>query len=486
MKRALLLLIVLFNMNVLAQKSEIPDHPSKLPYKSLDWKIPLGKPYRMQLKNGLNLYIAEDHNLPVISMSGYFKAGTVNDPKGKEGLGAFAVHLMKTGGTDQVPSDSLDALLEHFAISVSFSLKETNLKFSAKFLSKFADTAFYIIEQILFHPAFEQEKIDKERDVFIQKIKHRFDNPGPILQTAFRKNMYPDMANSRISSEKSMKSIGRDDLLSFHKRVFRTENVILSSAGDFDKKEFCKRLEAIFPKAANNQKSVEFPEISVKPAKKFLVIHKEISQAYVRIGLPFIKRPSPDYYPFSVANLVLGGGGFVSRLVTKVRSDAGLTYSIYSHAETNYIFPATFYISFFTKHATVNKAIALTLQEVARLVSDGITKDELKNAKKKLINSLPSMFRSKEDIVDTYAWNEYYGRSEDHYKIYPEKIKALKRREIKKIARKYIDTDAFTYVIVGDTAVIFDAEETEGFALKKQDNIKIISPEELYDPDLFN
>lgn len=469
----------------MADKEKLPGHPSKISYKPLDWEVPLGSPYRVTLTNGLRLYIAEDRSLPLVSLNGYFNTGSIKDPAGKEGLGSFAVHLMRTGGTEALQSDTLDALIEHFAISLSFSLSETQLNLKAEFLSQFADTALYILDQILFHPAFEKEKIEKEREITIQNIKHRFDNPEPIIGAAYGINMYPEMANSRLSTEKSMNALNKDDLAAFHKEVFKTENAVLAVSGDINKKRFIKKLEKIFPKTGEKPAPFDFPAIEVKPAVKFLIVHKEISQAYVRLGLPLFTRPNPDYYAMTIFDHVLGGGSFTSRLVATVRSDAGLTYSIYSHAGSNYIFPATFYINFFTNQPSVNKAIALTLKEVDKIVKEGITGEELDNAKKVMIDGLPSMFRSKDDIVDTYAWSEYYNRPEDHFRVYPEKIKALTKKDIVKSAQKYINPEAFTYVVVGDTAQLFKAEESDGFSLKKQADVKIITPDMLYNPKLF-
>ncbi len=483
------LAIILFTSTAyqgFAKSTKIAKHPSKLTYKPLDWEIPLGTPYRTTLKNGLRLYIAEDKTLPLVTISGYFKTGTICDPPGKKGLGEFTAHLMRTAGTKRIPSDTLDALLDHFAISISLSLSETMLTLKAQFLSQYTDTALYILEQILFHPAFEKEKIEKERAIVLQKIQHRFDNPEPIVSAAYDKALYPTGENSILSSEQSIKAITVKDLLSFHKTVFNTENAILAVAGSLDKQEIVSRLTQMFPDGSTESNSILFPEITIAPAIKFLIVHKEISQAYVRLGIPLFKRPHPDYYPLSVFNHVLGGGAFTSRLGSTVRSDAGLTYSIHSSIGTNYIFPATLMIGFFTKHATLNKAIELTLREVEKIVDKGITKDELASAKKVLIDGLPSMFRSKDDIVDTYAWNEYYNRSEDHYTVYPDKINALTQKDILDAAQKHIDPSKFTFVIVADTTQLFASDKTEGFSIQDQKDVLIITPEQLYDINLFS
>ncbi|MBD3317396.1 MAG: hypothetical protein GF344_16530, partial [Chitinivibrionales bacterium] len=320
-------------------------HPSKLSYPELKWDVPLGKPYRTTLDNGLRLYIAEDKSLPLVRFRAYLKAGEMMDPVGKEGLSALACRLIRTGGTDSIPADTLDERLERYAISLSVSSSESELVVDASFLSEFSDTALAIMEQVLFHPAFEPDRVEREKRILLQSIRHRFDEPGPTLSGAFVKTMYPAQSNSRMATEKSVANITREDLIAFHRRIFGTGNMIAAIAGDFDRSTMVQKLGALFPTSRSQDTTgLEFAAVSIAPRNKCLIVHKPISQAYVRMGLPFIKRPHPDYYPMSVLNEVLGGGGFTSRLAKTVRSDEGLTYSIYSRAQSEYRKPGTIYI----------------------------------------------------------------------------------------------------------------------------------------------
>jgi zinc protease len=202
------------------------------------------------------------------------------------------------------------------------------------------------------------------------------------------------------------------------------------------------------------------------------MVQKPLSQAYVRLGLPLFKRPHPDYYSVSLLNEILGGGGFMSRLGTKIRSDAGLTYSIYSNAESNYTYPGTFYIEFFTKNSSFSQAVAMIIEEVRKVISEEVTEQELENAKASLTGSLPSMFRSPFDIVSTYAWNEYYNRDPDHFKVYEEKLRKVTRQDLLRVAKQYLTPDNFTYTVVGDTNELLN-QETDGFSLSKME-VKVI------------
>jgi predicted Zn-dependent peptidase len=460
--------------SVQARDAKPPSHPSKLTYDSLVWQAPLGAPYRTTLSNGLRTYIAEDHTLPMVEIVGEVRGGTIFDPKGKEGLGGLAVGLMRTGGTKKYPADSLDALLDRLAIRLSLGQQQSVIEFRMAFLSDYTDTALGILEQVLFHPAFEQAKVVKEKTLAIEDIRHRFDNPEPVLGAASTKAMYPSQANSRLPTEKSVTGIVRTDLVDFHKRAFRTANIILAVSGDLRKDTVASRLSAIFPKATAPAESL-VTDIKPRPAERLLIVQRTTTQAYVRMGLPLFKRPNPDYYAVTVLNLILGDGGFTSRLTTRVRSDEGLTYSIHSNAESNYAFPGLLTITFFTKTATTSRAIELCLEEVRKLLKDGITDKELSDAKATLIDGFPSSFRNVGDVVEKYAWNEYYARPDSIFVKYPAEIRRLTRDDVLRVAKKYLKPDSLTYVVVGDTAGIFAADTLKAFSLRALAPRKVIT-----------
>ena len=457
---AFLFIILLLTFSVHAQKnSRIPSHPSGLKYDSLGWSIPSGEPYRLQMENGMIVYIAEDSLLPLVQISGFVRYGSLNDPAGKEGLSSLLATLMRSGGTKKYPADTLVELIDLMAMKFNLSAGETQFTFSASFLSEYTKEALDILEQILFHPAFDEKKLEKERKIFLEAILHRFDTCS-TLNAAYKKVMYPGEESSRMATAKSIKSITRDDLVKLHKKIIFPANIIFSAAGSLKKDTLIKNLESAFPRSTKKNES-GFPTVEVKPSIKCLLVNKKISQAYVRLALPLFKRPHPDYYAVSVMNMILGGGGFTSRLGTKIRSDAGLTYSIYSHAESNYNYPGTFLIDFYTKNSSFAQAVALTIDEVRKIAENGVTEEEITNAKSSLIGELPSMFRSPFDIVSTYAWNEYYGRQPDHYKVYAEKISKLTRDDILRVAKQYLVPENLTFVVVGDIDALMKVKDDQ-------------------------
>lgn len=457
----------------------IPSHPRFLKYDSLKWAVPTGEQYRTVLQNGLRAYIATDSSLPLVELSGIVRYGALFDPDDKVGIAGLMSTLIRSGGTDNLNSDSLDNILGQKAISISFTISDDMCNFKATFLSEYTDTSLALLKQMLFNPAYEQKKIDQHKAMYIESIRHRYDNPGPTLGLAYEKQMYQSTKNSRFSSEKTIGAITREDLLKTHKKYFKTGNMILAVAGSFDKNAFITKLESLFPKS-DKVTDTTFPVVQCIPSLKSLVVNKNISQAYVRMGIPLFKRPNDDYYPVLALNEIFGGGGFTSRLSSKIRSDEGLTYSIYSVAESNYTMQATWYITFFTTSETFSKATGLIFNELDTIVKYGVTEKEVSDVKSVFLSELPSMFRSPFDIVSNYAINEYNGRSPDHYRKYVDEIRKLSKTELDSVARRYLIKDNFSLTAVGDTSKFFKRNDTL-FDLTKKQPQKIINVNALND-----
>ncbi len=457
---------------------ETVQHPDSMKFDPLDWKIPFGKSYRTVLKNGPVAYVAVDSSLPMITIEAHIRYGSLEDPKQKHGIGSLMVKLLRTGGTEKYSADSLDALIDQLAMKFSFSQSESHITFKTSFLSEYMDTALDIMEQMFYHPRFQPEKIEKEKTILKEHIRHRFVNPGPALNAAYRKLMYPQSSAARLISAISLDSISRDDLITLHEKVFKKRDIVLAASGKFDRKEMITDINTIF-RLYSQEKRKRIPEIKIAPKSQGLVVDKNINQTYVRMGLPLFKRPHKDYYPVSVLNVILGGGGFTSRLTTKIRSDEGLTYSIYSHSESNYLYPGTIYIDFYTKTESFPRAVSLVLEEIRKIREKGVTEQELENAKAMLISQLPSMFRSPEDIVSTYALNEFFGRSPDHFTKYSSTIRGLRKKDIDAAARKYLDTSNLTYTVVGDTSALLKKADGDFFSLTSLETKKVISTDSL-------
>ncbi len=461
------------------KRSRIPPHPSQLVYDSLGWQVPAGEPFRHVLGDSLVVYAASDRSLPRVVLTGHVRWGTLCEPAGMEGVGALMCALLKSGGVEGIPADTVDMLLDLFAISVRFSPSDSRVEFSASFLSEFTDTAFALLARMLFAPAFEPARLEQERASQIESIRHRFDTPGPTVSAAHAKAMYAGSAASRMSTVGSVERITREDLVMLHRQVVHRGNIILAVSGDFDTDSMLVRVDRFCPRSVEQHRPTVFPEAAISTPHRLVLVPMSTSQSYVRMSLPMFRRPHPDYYAVTVLNYVLGGGSFSSRLNATVRSDAGLTYSIYSSVVSSYHYPGTFYVQFFTKTPSTLEAIRLSVAEIERIRQEGVTAEELEAAKKVLIDGLPSMFRRTEDIVEHYSWNEYYGRDMDHYRAYPDRVRAVSAAEVLRVAQTWLHPDSLVYAVVADTAALFAADTLEAFSLRSLTPVRVVSPDSL-------
>lgn len=448
--------ILLISLFVFASFST-PPHPDSLTFEPLDWEIPLGEKYRSTLSNGSPFYYAMDSTIPQFSLRFSFKTGTLYE------AGTPVIHSMslKNGGSYKMNHKEIDSLLDFYALSLSVTSGKTMTTVSISGLSKFYDEAEAILTSLLNKPAFNEKRVKQNKELLIQKVAHRFDNAEPVLGAAWAKVIHPYSEMSRLITVKEIKKVSirsmQSMLRKYHTYMMDSSEVYVSFAGDIPRERVEKTVYSILPKD-REVLSRDLLDISSVYEPQILLIHKPINQAYVAIGQPAIQRPDTNYYPIMLFNEILGGGGFNSRLMTKVRSNKGLTYSIYSQVESNYTMKGSFSTVFFTVSNRINEALFLTLDVINETLKEKQSAEEVQMIKSRLIQALPSYFRTKKDIVNTYLDNEFNKRDYNHYHQYEEKLKAITIDNIESAKKKILNPEQFSIVIVGDTTTLLKAE----------------------------
>lgn len=462
---ALLSMVVLFAAPVTARKLALPPHPATLSYPALNWQVPQARQNRSVLDCGAILYLAVDHTVPIVTISGSVRGGSLVDPAGKEGRAELMAQMMRSGGTRSFPPDTIDMLLDLYAINATLRANETDISFSFSFLSEYTDTALFVIGEILSCPVFDSLRFEKERSIALEDARHRYDTPGPVLSAAQTAQLYPGQPNRTPATESSLHAVSRHDLAAAHSQAFVGKNCIVGASGDFDHDRIATWYKSLFAKLPDSP-ATPFPAISYAPSTRMLLVHKPITQAYVRMSLPLFQRPHADFFATSLLDMILGGASFSSRLNEKIRSNAGLTYSIYSQAVSNYFYPAPFYIQFHTKTETAVQALGMARAEVSAIAANGVTADELAHAKKVLVDGLPSMFRGADALVTHYIRNEYQGRDLDYYRHYADSVNSITLEDVARVARIYADTAKIAYTIVADTTTLFATDTSSFFSIR--------------------
>lgn len=473
MKTNIVITLCLVSLHLFA---EMP-HPDSLSYEPLQWEIPTGKNYRKTLNNGTPFYYAMDSTIPKFSLRLTFRTGTYYEP------GTPIVHAMslRNGGSHTMNPRVIDSLLDFYALSFNVKAGKTQTTIAMSGLSSFYPQAEEILTNLLQKPAFDKKRVKQNKLLLLQKTSHQFDNAEPVLGVAWKKVLHPYNEISRLITEKEIKKTSVRSMQNmsqkYHTYMMDSAEVYVAFAGDIPQERVEKTLLALLPED-RKPASRKLIDLSSEYTPQILLVHKPINQAYVVVGQPALQRPDTNYYPLMLFNQILGGGGFNSRLMTRVRSNKGLTYSIHSQVESNYTIKGAFSTVFFTASKRVNEALFLTLDVIEETLTEKQNIEEVNTIKSRLIQQLPSYFRTKKDIVNTYMDNEFDNRDDNHYVIYEKKLNAITIDHIEAAKKAVIDPQQFSIIVVGDTTELLRAAPYNERSISDL-NPRIITEEEL-------
>ncbi|MFC1713130.1 M16 family metallopeptidase [Candidatus Poribacteria bacterium] len=436
--------------------SETP--PPKKPHEGLVYP-PLNQPQppvpqRVELDNGMIAYLLEDHEFPIIDINLQIRTGAIYEPADKVGLAGITGTVMRTGGTTSRTGDELDEILESLAASVEVGIGDNSGVASMSVLKEDLDTGLPILADVLINPAFREDKIQLEKLQHQSGIARRNDDADEITAREFRKLIYgADSPYARTTEYDTINSITRDDLVTFHKKYFRPNNVILGVLGDFDSEEMLVKLKEAFKGWESEQ--TDFPEkpgIPENEARKVaLVVKDDVNQTNVRMGHIGWLRKNEDY-PALVVTCQILGIGWGSRLINSIRVEKGLAYSVGNNYGAGYDVPGAFLIACGTKSESTVTAIEAILEEVEKMRSEEVTDEELKQAIDGFMNSSVFDYDTKGKILSRALRYEYYDYPQDFVEQLMAGIRKVTKADVKRVANEYIHPDKFTLLAVGKAA----------------------------------
>jgi len=423
-------------------------NPRTMTFPPLKFQLP--KSERVQLKNGMIVYLLQDRELPLVHVTAYLNAGGIYDPSEKAGLAPLLGATLRDGGTLQTPAAELDRELEFMASSIESGIGADRASVSLSTLSRNLDRTLALFAQVLTAPAFDPARLELARNNTIEGIRRQNDDPKGIAGRELNRAIYPDHPLGRIPTIASITAISRDDLISFHRRYFYPANTILAVSGDFDRDQLLQSLDRLFAGWQNREAS--FPGVPLPkddPSGQVLHVQKDVNQSVIRMGHLGIDKNNPDLYAIKVMDYILGGG-FTSRLTQEIRSNQGLAYNVESHFETGRRFRAPFIAETETKSETTAKAIALLRSIITGMTQAEVSDRELKLAKDAIINSFIFGFERSDSVVNQQARLEFYGYPEGYLENFRDKVARVSKADVLRVARKYLQPEAMKLVVVGD------------------------------------
>lgn len=452
-----------------AQTPPIPERPEKLVFKPLAFEPPRARDHRVVLKNGLVVYIAEDRALPLVNLSLTLRVGRYLEPAGKEGLAALTGSLLRSGGTKRLTAEQLDARFDFLAAQASSGISDTAGSAGLNCLRDNLEESLALFVEMLREPRFQEGRLALAKEQALQEMKKRNDEAAAIESREWGVLLYGESHfTNRFTTDASVRAITRGDLASFHRQWYHPANMVAAVSGSFARAEMVARLEKAFAGWPTTRPVVPPVPAAIEPAPPGLYrVQKDVNQGRVAVGLPSVRRDSPDIYALEVMNEILGGSGFNSRITRVVRSNEGLAYSAGSGIGFGVYYPGRFRAGFQSKSRSVPYATKLVLDEIRRIRETPVSEDELAVVKGNLIAAFPSNFESRARSMAVFAADEYTKRDPAFWVTYRDRIKAVTAADVQRVAREHLVPEKLALLVVGDQAEIDKGDGVHDAVLAK-------------------
>ena len=408
------------------------------------------QPKRIQLPNGIVIFLQEDHELPLIDGTARIRGGERAVPAGKVGLAEIYGEVWRTGGTKTRTGDQLDDYLEQRAAKVETSdgMDSTTINWSC--LKEDFEDVFQVFEDVLRNPEFRADKIQIAKKAMYDGISRRNDEPNQIAGREAAKLVYGnDSPYARVPEYATVAAVTRDDLIAWHNSHVQPNNIILGVAGDFDSAKMEARLRQAFGAWAKGPAAKD-PDIALQPAKPgyYQIDKTDVNQSDIAMVALGTTRKDPNYYAISVFNEAFGGG-FSSRLFGDIRTAKGLAYAVGGGIGTAFDHPGMLRMMVMTKSQSTVESINALDEEMADLAKHPIDDEEIKRAKDAIRNSFIFRFDSPAKVLHEKMAYEFYGYPLDFLENYQKGIEKVTKEDVARVVAKYIHRDQMAVLVVG-------------------------------------
>ena len=459
MVASLFLAICFFMGSVSAKDSKkIVEHPDKLKFNKLDFKVPDVAKYRHELSNGTPIFIAVDESLPLVNISMTVRAGSFLEEK--TGVAGTTGLIMRQGGAGERTASAFDERIEFLATNMNSFLGGTSGGASMNSITGALDESLDLFFDMLRSPRFEEQRLQVSKDSRLEGLKQRNDNPAGIASREWNWLLRgTDHFTTKVMTKADLDAIGRDDLVAFHEQYFRPQNMIWAVSGDVDPDEIIAALNARLEDWKTEAQDVPWPPPAPQhtPQLGVYYVQKDIPQGRVQIGHLGLQRDGWDdarEFPLALMNDILGGGGFTSRLVKRIRSDEGLAYSAGSSFGISLNWPGIFSMGYQSKSETVAFAAQIAIEEMKRIRDEEVNDEELEISKGSLIDAFPGNFDSPAAVAGIFASDAYNNRPSSYWNSYRKRAAAVTPKQIREAAKKYLNPEQLVMLIVGDWEAI--------------------------------
>ena len=413
---------------------------------------------KLDTYKGAKVYLVQTKALPMVDIEVSIDAGDRYDPAGKSGLADMTAGLMNYGVRVDKGVLSEAQIADEIAdlgasIGLSVGGERAVLRIRSLSRKDLRDRAVQLAAAMLAAPTYDPNILNREKQRTITSLLEAETKPEYVLDRRFKKMVYGTYPLADSPSVQSVGAVATADLVQFHRQFYRGDRMIISIVGDVDQSEANEIIRALLKRIPQSGPVIApLPEFQRSPveglAQREVQIPFDSQQAHIAMGMTAVTRNNPDYFPLLVGNYVLGGGGFVSRLMNEVRERRGLAYSVSSYfapGKDTGIFQAGLQ----TKSDQASVALEVMSDTIAKFIVDGPTPSELTAAKANLMNGYPLRIDNNRKLLDNVSsivWNDL---PLDTMEIWTKQVEAVTLEQVKTAFEKYLAMDRMKVVVLG-------------------------------------
>lgn len=401
--------------------------------------------------NGIKAWLVEEHSIPFVALELRFRGGGNLDAEGKRGVTNLMMGLLEEG-TGDMDSRAFAKARDTLAASYRFDTDADTVSVSARFLTETKNQSMDLLRQALVAPNFDEAALDRVRQQVLTSIRSSQTDPNDIASRAFAAQVYGDhpYATEYEGTADSVTALTRDDIVAAHQNALTLDRVYVSAVGDITAEELGTLLDTLLTGLPETGPTLPDDAILSFDGET-TVVPFETPQSVALFAQPGMERDDPDYFAAFILNQILGGSGFDSRLMTEVREKRGLTYGI-----GTYLIPRDHAELWVGQVASANDkiadAISVVRDEWTKLATQGVTAEELDQAKVYLTGAYPLRFDSNAAIARILVGMQMDDLPVSYVETRNDQMNAVTLEQINRVASELMQPDALTFTVVGQPA----------------------------------
>lgn len=402
--------------------------------------------------SGAQVYFVEDHDLPMLDVAVNFPAGSGFDAPLQSGVASLTYALLKLG-TATLDEDEIARRMADVGAQLGGNFDPDRAGLSLRTLSSAPERekALETLAALLQAPVFPENVLQREKARLIAGLKEAETKPEHLAAKAFGQAVFGVHPYGVVSTVADIQKIQRADLENFYRMYYAAGGAIVALMGDVTRRDaeaIAQRLTAKLPQGDAVRRIA--PVTATISALEQRIPHPA-SQSHLLIGAPGIARNDPDYFPLYVGNYILGGGGFVSRLMYEIRETRGMAYSVYSYFMPMQQ-PGAFQIGLQTKKEQTDAALHQVRITLDKFIAEGITEQELRAAKQNIVGGFPLRIDSNKKILDYLGVIGFYGLPLTYLDEFTNNVEAVTVQQVRQAFKRRINPRALATIVVGAPA----------------------------------